>query len=239
MRQWWMVLMLGAVVLGSSAFALGFSVRGAVRYDFGLNKVGFEGELEYADQLNANLTWGVRFSTRAIPWDSPLVLIVPNGFIEYRSALKDSTELTSSAYARAEIGIGWLPQLFPRLVLTGGIDNRYAEFAGLEDVFVQSKISLDFIPTERLTPGLETRVGLIVIPFVPYLAAGVDYNFVSSTLSPKLFAGSELDQQTSRELARALTDFMERLAKRFGSGLSYAVVEGNSLISRGFYEVRW
>ncbi len=51
--------------------------------------------------------------------------------------------------------------------------------------------------------------------------------------------GSELDQQTSRELARALTDFMERLAKRFGSGLSYAVVEGNSLISRGFYEVRW
>ncbi|MBO1435675.1 hypothetical protein [Meiothermus sp. CFH 77666] len=51
--------------------------------------------------------------------------------------------------------------------------------------------------------------------------------------------GSELDQQTSRELARALTDFMKRLAKRFGSGLSYAVVEGNSLISRGFYEVRW
>lgn len=51
--------------------------------------------------------------------------------------------------------------------------------------------------------------------------------------------GSELDQQTSRELARALTNFMERLTNRFGSGLSYAVVEGNSLISRGFYEVRW
>lgn len=51
--------------------------------------------------------------------------------------------------------------------------------------------------------------------------------------------GSALDQQTSRELAKALTDFMQRLAKRFGSGLSYAVVEGNSLISRGFYEVRW
>jgi len=51
--------------------------------------------------------------------------------------------------------------------------------------------------------------------------------------------GSELDQQTSAELARALTNFMERLAKRFGSGLSYAVVEGNSLVGRGFYEVRW
>lgn len=51
--------------------------------------------------------------------------------------------------------------------------------------------------------------------------------------------GNELDQQTSQELGRALTDFFGRLSKRFGSGLSYAVVEGNSLISRGFYEVRW
>jgi hypothetical protein len=187
-----MALMLLAVVLGSSAFALGFSVRGAVRYDLGLNKLGLEGELEYADKLDTNLSWGVRLSTRAVPLDAPLVLIVPNSYVEYRAALKDSAELTSSAYARAEVGLGWLPQFFPRLVLSGGIDNRFAELLGLKDVFVQSKVSLDFIPTERLTPGLETRVGLIVIPFVPYLAAGVDYNFVSSTLSPKLFAGSLL-----------------------------------------------
>lgn len=192
MRRWWMVFMMGALVLGSSAFALGFSVRGAVRYDFGANKLGLEGELEYADTLDANLTWGVRLSTRAVPLDAPLVLIVPNGFVEYRTALKEGAELTSSAYARAEVGIGWLPQFFPRLVLSGGIDNRYAELLGLKDVFVQSKVSLDFIPTERLTPGLETRIGLIIIPFVPYLAAGVDYNFVNSTLSPKLFAGSLL-----------------------------------------------
>ncbi|MCX7782349.1 MAG: hypothetical protein N2318_01750 [Meiothermus sp.] len=192
MQRGWRVLILLAVVLGSSAFALGFSVRGAVRYDLGLNKLGLEGELEYADPLDANLTWGVRLSTRAIPWDAPLVLIVPNGFIEYRTTLKESAELSSRAYARAEVGLGWLPQFFPRLVLLGGIDNRYAEFLGLKDVFVQSKLSLDFIPTERLTPGLETRLGLIVIPFVPYLAAGLDYNFVNSTLSPKLFAGSLL-----------------------------------------------
>jgi len=51
--------------------------------------------------------------------------------------------------------------------------------------------------------------------------------------------GSELDQQASRELNLALTNFFGRLSKRFGSGLSYAVVEGNSLVSRGFYEVRW
>ncbi|GEM83394.1 hypothetical protein [Meiothermus hypogaeus] len=192
MQRGWRVWILLAVVLGSTAFALGFSVRGAVRYDLGSNKLGLEGELEYADQLDANLTWGVRLSTRAVPWDGPLVLIVPNGFIEYRTALKESPELSSSAYARAEVGLGWLPQFFPRLVLSGGIDNRYAEFVGLKDVFVQSKLSLDFIPTERLTPGLETRVGLILVPFVPYLAAGVDYNFVNSTLSPKLYAGSLL-----------------------------------------------
>jgi len=192
MRRWWMALMLLAGVLGSSAFAQGFSLRGAVRYDLGPNKLGFEGELEYADKLEANLSWGLRLSTRAVPWDAPLVLIVPNGFVEYRTALQESKELTSSVYARAEVGIGWLPQFFPRLVLSGGIDNRYAEVLGLKDVFVQGKASLDFIPTERLTPGLETRVGLVVIPFVPYLAAGVDYNFISSTLSPKLVAGSLL-----------------------------------------------
>ncbi len=192
MRRWWMLLMLLAVLLGGSAVGQGFSVRGAVRYDLGPNKLGLEGELEYADKLDASLTWGVRLSTRAVPLDAPLVLIVPNGFVEYRTALKESAELTSSAYARAEVGLGWLPQFFPRLVLSGGIDNRYTELLGLKDVFVQSKVSLDFIPTERLTPGLETRVGLIVIPFVPYLAAGLEYNFVSSTLSPKFFAGSLL-----------------------------------------------
>ncbi len=189
MKKLWIVFMLGVILLGSSGLALGFSVRGAVRYDFGLSKVGLEGELEYADRLDANLIWGVRISARAVPLDSPLVLLAPNGFIEYRTTLKDSTALTSSLYARAEVGLGWLPQFFPRLVLSAGIDNRY-KLAGLEDVFVQSKLSLDFIPTERLTPGLETRVGLIVIPFVPYLAAGLDYNFLNSTLSPKLYAGS-------------------------------------------------
>jgi len=51
--------------------------------------------------------------------------------------------------------------------------------------------------------------------------------------------GSQMDAKSSKELAQSLADFMGRLAKRFGSGLSYATVEGNSLVSRGFYEVRW
>jgi len=51
--------------------------------------------------------------------------------------------------------------------------------------------------------------------------------------------GNQLDQKTSKELADKLTGFLTRLGKRLGSGLSYAVVEGTSLVSRGFYEVRW
>ncbi|GIW24828.1 hypothetical protein [Meiothermus sp.] len=51
-----------------------------------------------------------------------------------------------------------------------------------------------------------------------------------------------IGNQTSpleRDLSNSLVNFLERVAKRFGVGLSYAVVEGNSLVSRGFYEVRW
>jgi hypothetical protein len=83
---------------------------------------------------------------------------------------------------------------------------------------------------------------------VPAHAVGYTFSNQGSALQEQLgqigttlpqTIGSDLDQQTSRELARALSDFTDRLARRFGSGLSYAVVEGNSLISRGFYEVRW
>lgn len=51
--------------------------------------------------------------------------------------------------------------------------------------------------------------------------------------------GSQMDTKSSRELTKSLADFTNRLAKRLGSGLSYATVEGNTLVSRGFYEVRW
>lgn len=51
--------------------------------------------------------------------------------------------------------------------------------------------------------------------------------------------GSQVDDKTAREVGEKLTDFLTRLGKRLGSGLSYAVVEGSSLVSRGFYEVKW
>ena len=51
--------------------------------------------------------------------------------------------------------------------------------------------------------------------------------------------GNQMDAKSSKEIAESLSDFLGRLAKRFGSGLSYATVEGDSLVSRGFYEVKW
>ena len=51
--------------------------------------------------------------------------------------------------------------------------------------------------------------------------------------------GGELDDKTQQELTKALGDFLTRLGNRFGPALSYGVVEGNNLISRGVYEVKW
>ncbi|RIH86187.1 hypothetical protein Mlute_01343 [Meiothermus luteus] len=42
-----------------------------------------------------------------------------------------------------------------------------------------------------------------------------------------------------RRLGQALAGFLERVAQRFGPGLSYTVVEGHRRVSRGFYEMRW
>lgn len=51
--------------------------------------------------------------------------------------------------------------------------------------------------------------------------------------------GAQMDARSSKEFSQALTKFMNRMADRFGSMLSYAVIEGNSLVSRGVYEVKW
>ena len=51
--------------------------------------------------------------------------------------------------------------------------------------------------------------------------------------------GGELDSKTQQELTKALGDFLNRLGNRFGPSLSYGIVENNTLISRGLYEVKW
>lgn len=47
------------------------------------------------------------------------------------------------------------------------------------------------------------------------------------------------EDRESRELTDRLMNFLERLYGRLGNGISYSVVEGSTLVSRGFSEVRW
>jgi hypothetical protein len=60
-------------------------------------------------------------------------------------------------------------------------------------------------------------------------------------ISPSLpqTIGSQLDKNAQRELSKALTDFMTRLGKRFSTVTSYAITEGNTLVGRGQYDVKW
>lgn len=187
MRRWGTFVVLLGVLVGSSAFALGFSVRGALWY-FG--QVGLEAEAEYADQLDQHLTWGVRASFQGLPLSSP-VLIIPNGFLEYRQNLFQDTGTTLSGYGKLELGIGEVPQFFPRAVLTAGADGRMPLTEGI-DGFAQASTYFDFIVTNRARLGVTGRVGAIIIPFVPYVGAEYYYDFYPQASVPKVYAGSLL-----------------------------------------------
>jgi len=185
MRRLGIFVMLLGMWVGSSALALGFSVRGALWY-FGA--FGLEAEAEYADKLDQNLTWGVRASFQGLPLSSP-VLIVPNGFIEYRQNLLQDVNTTLSGYGKLEMGIGLVPQFFPRAVLTAGADGRTPVAEGI-DGFAQTSTYFDFIPTNRVRLGVTGRVGAVLIPFIPYLGAEYYYDFIPKTSVPKVYAGS-------------------------------------------------
>jgi len=53
---------------------------------------------------------------------------------------------------------------------------------------------------------------------------------------PQTIGGGDRE---SKELTDRLVKFLERLYGRLGNAISYSVVEGNTLVSRGFSEVRW
>ncbi|PZA07923.1 MULTISPECIES: hypothetical protein [unclassified Meiothermus] len=61
-------------------------------------------------------------------------------------------------------------------------------------------------------------------------------SLLQSTLLP---AGSANQARRTRELSRRMGDFMVSVLKRFGDGINYATVEGNTLISRSLSNVRW
>ncbi len=177
--------------ISQQAAALGFSVRGAFQYNFAAsNPFGLEGEIEYSDKLNEQITWGVRASVQ----DSALgfndvILIVPNAYISYRTEIYRQDRATASAYGTLELGLGLLPQIFPRAVATIGMEGALP-FTPELNGFAQSKLSFDFIVTNRAKITAEGRVGIIVIPFVPYLGANYAYDFYPSTGAAKIFLGS-------------------------------------------------
>lgn len=180
-------LVLALMVVGSLAMAQGFAIRGAFPFNLNSNKLGAEAEVEYNGRLDANLIWGLRVSLQQIPLDGgQTTLIFPNGYLEYRVPLQTGV----SGYGRAELGVGILPQFFPRVVLTGGLDSRYA-LGGLE-VIGQASAYFDFIVTNRAKLGLTGRFGTLLIPLVPYLAADLSYDLYPQTFVPKVYAGTLL-----------------------------------------------
>ena len=51
--------------------------------------------------------------------------------------------------------------------------------------------------------------------------------------------GADPKDKEGKELNDRMISFFERVFKRFGLSLDYSVVEGNSVVSRGFGEVKW
>lgn len=59
---------------------------------------------------------------------------------------------------------------------------------------------------------------------------------LQNTLLP---AGNPAQARRARELSKRAGDFVVSVLKRFGDGISYATVEGHTLVSRSFSTVRW
>lgn len=83
---------------------------------------------------------------------------------------------------------------------------------------------------------------------VPANATSVTYSDQGQALKDSLGGFSDLltlpigdlgQGQETQELAKALENFFGRISSRFGAGLSYTVVEGNTLVFRDLVEVRW
>lgn len=154
--------------------------------------------------------------------------------------------LAAFATPQGQGGFRVLPQEGDfKAVEVGFIGKLYYKTEGTRMVIATSKNALDAItgPTWKDNPNYQKFRVRIPANAVGYsfgdngAALGLSAAQIGDALPQTI--GSQMDAKSSKELAKALADFMGRLAKRFGSGLSYATVEGNSLVSRGFYEVRW
>lgn len=212
------------VALFSQGFAEGFAVQAAFRYDFDGDLIG-QAEGGYSAKVLPSLEVGGRLALDLNPIGESTTVFA-YGFGEYRNALLEEAGTTTSAYVRAELGAGYinsevLKTFFPRGVVAVGVDGR-SPTAGTIDGFGQFKLSFDYVPTNRAKFGVSNRVGLIVIPVVPYVAFEVTYDltpqevdvkaYVGSLLylSPQFFLGVDVGMNNAVGYARLFASFSER-----------------------------
>ena len=182
------------IVLLGQTYAEGFGVQAAFRYDFDGDLIG-QAESGYSAKVLPNLEVGGRLALDLNPiGESTTVLAY--GFGEYRTSLLEQAGTTTSAYARAELGAGYISSeelntFFPRGVVAVGIDGRSPSTDTI-DGFGQVKLSFDYIPTNRTKFGVSHRIGLIIIPVVPYIAFEVAYDLTPQEVDLKVYAGSLL-----------------------------------------------
>lgn len=173
-----------------SAYAQGFSVRGATTVNFGTGNVSVSAEAEYAFKLSSEWKIGIKstFSLDPIS-DNDIVLIVPNLFTNFETTLYDWDGKPFDTTAKLELGLGVLPRIFPRLLLSGEAQQKTLLAVGVSG-FALATASFDFVVTNRAEIGLSIRTGAVIVPFVPYLTGGVTYDLYPGTGSFTLALGS-------------------------------------------------
>jgi hypothetical protein len=194
----WLIVSFG---LGNVVLAEGFTVQGAFRaaLDSSLN---LQAEAGYSDLVLPGLEVGGRLAVdlTAEPTlrgdvisteTSTSVLLY--GFAEYRKTLSNNT---ADAFGRGELGVGYLFSVerntfFPRAVLSTGLEGSSVFNENIKS-FGQLKASFEFVPTDRAKLGSSQRIGLIIIPLVPYVASESYYNFIDGSSEFSAYAGSLL-----------------------------------------------
>lgn len=131
-----------------------------------------------------------------------------------------------------------------KAVEVGLLGRLYYRFDADRLILATSKTALEGLgnPTWKENPRFQQSRQTIPASAVSYgfsdAAAQIPSveELLQNTLLP---AGNATQARRARELSKRMGDFMVSVLKRFGDGINYAAVEGNTLISRSFSNVKW
>jgi hypothetical protein len=222
----WLVV---SLMFSTMVLAEGFSVQGAFRANLKGSPI-FQAEGGYSDLVLPGLEVGGRLALDMNPIGEATSFLL-YGFADYRKTVQTRGEFSTVAFARSELGVGYLfseerNTFFPRAVLSTGLEGS-SPFNETIDSFGQLKASFEFVPTDRAKLGSSQRVGFIIIPFVPYIASESYYDFIDGSsefsaylgsllyFSEQLFVGADLGvnstgADTTTGYARVFANFTER-----------------------------